>query len=342
MERFLKSRYKIGDKISESPFSVTYKGSFLGSNKAVVIKIYKRGTLNSSLINRMKHKVKDLSLINHHGIAKLIDGDYGWQGFYYVRDYVEGKSLEELLSEEQELGTDKIIIIAEEICRALELVHAKDIIHGALKPSNIFIDPKGVVKVADFVIEGAIKEAMPQKVFSIMEDGKYVSPEELAGKPAMASSDIYSLGLILFESVFAKAPAAANIYRSGLKGGISKLGKNRLFDKELLAPLPKYLQDIIIKALQADPLLRFATIGELRQSLEKKSLIMKKPQDEEYITIFDTTVTQFGGEHIEKETEPERQEKKVKKKEKRRNWVLLFILLAAFFSGLIYGLMIVK
>jgi len=342
MERFLKSRYKIGDKISESPFSVTYKGSFLGSNKAVVIKIYKRGTLNSSLINRMKHKVKDLSLINHHGIAKLIDGDYGWQGFYYVRDYVEGKSLQELLNEGEDLGTEKIVIIAEEICRSLELVHAKDIIHGALKPSNIFIDPKGVVKVADFVIEGAIKEAMPQKVFSIIENGKYVSPEELAGKSAQASSDVYSLGLILFETILAKAPAAAHVYSGGLSGGINKLKKTPSFDKDLLSPLPKYLQDIINKALQADPLLRFASISEFRQSLEKKSLLTKKPQDEEYITIFDNTVTQFGGEQIEKETEPEKQEKKVKKKEKRRNWVLLFILLAAFFSGLIYGLMIVK
>jgi len=88
MERFLKSRYRIGEKLSENPFSITYKGTFLATDKPLVIKIYKRGTLSSNLIRNMKQKVKELSQISYHGIAKLIDGDYGWQGFYYVREFV--------------------------------------------------------------------------------------------------------------------------------------------------------------------------------------------------------------------------------------------------------------
>jgi serine/threonine-protein kinase len=183
MERFLKSRYKIGEKISETPFSVSYKGFFLGSDRPVIIKIYKRGTLNSSLISRMKQKVKDFSQIKHHGIAQLIDGDYGWQGFYYVREYIRGKNLEQLMGEGQKLGVEKAAAIAEEVCRMLEVVHAKGIIHGGLKPSNIFIDEQGLVKVADFVIEGEIKEAMPQKALNLMQDGMYASPERLRNIP---------------------------------------------------------------------------------------------------------------------------------------------------------------
>ncbi|MFC1568153.1 serine/threonine protein kinase [Candidatus Margulisiibacteriota bacterium] len=338
MERFLKSRYKIGDKISENPFSVTYRGSMLENGRPVVIKIYKRGTLNSKLINRMKQKVKELSLIKHHGIARLIDGDYGWQGFYYVREYVEGQSLEQLLASKDGVGEERARAIAEEVCRALESAHAKGIVHGALKPSNVFVDKKGLVKVADFVIEGQIKEAMPQKVVSIMDDGRHLSPEELGGQAASASSDIYALGALLGEMLLPQAPLS----KKGLAGGLKKMKQNPLLEDELLARVPRYLQDIIGKALQADPQLRFASATSFRESLENKNLVEMTAAHEEYVKIFENTVTQFGGEDISRESESLRDLGRVRLrwgKEKHRNWILAFILGVALISGMVYAFM---
>ncbi len=335
MERFLKSRYKIGEKVSENPFSVTYKGFFLGTDKPVIIKIYKRGTLNSNIINRMKQKVRDFSLLNHHGIAKIIDGDYGWQGFYYVREYIQGRTLQQVLESDQKIGIDKAVTIVEEMCRALEPAHAKGIIHGALKPSNIFIDSQGVVKLVDFVIEGAIKEAMPQKALAIMENGRYASPEELAGNPASAFTDIYALGLILFELA-----VNGQAVESGLPGSLKKLKETSLFDRETLARFPRYLQEIISKALQIDPLLRFDSISDFRKSLEHKNLVLKAPPLEEYINIFEKTVTQYGGEELEKESESLEEVGRVRirwGKEKHRNWILALLLGAALLSGILYA-----
>jgi serine/threonine protein kinase len=335
MERFLKSRYKIGEKVSENPFSVTYRGSMLENSRPVIIKIYKRGTLNSQLINRMKQKVKELSLINHHGIARLIDGDYGWQGFYYVREYVEGRSLEQLLKE-GEVGEEKARAITEEVCRALEPAHARGIVHGALKPGNIFIDKKGVVKLADFVIEGEIKEAMPQKALSILDDGRYASPEELGGEAASVSSDIYALGIILCEML---DPEAALI-KKGLGGSLKKLKHNSFLDQEMLARFPRYLQDIIRKALEVDPLLRFSSVTAFRESLENKNIVVRSLPHEEYITIFDNTVTRYGGEDLSRESESLRDLGRVRirwGKEKHRNWILALILFAALLSGMIYA-----
>lgn len=336
MERFLKSRYKIGDKISECPFSITYKGSFLGSNRPVVIKIYKRGTLNSRLINGMKRKVKELATINHHGIAKLIDGDYGWQGFYYVRDFVKGQTLEQLLAEKQEFGEQKAVAIAEETCRALEQAHARGIVHGSLKPSNIIIEPNGVVRVVDFVIEGEIKEAMPQKVLAIMDDGQYTSPEELAGKTAGASSDIYALGLILYQLL---APDH-KLNNAGLAGGLSKLRSRSLLNKKVAAQFPKYLQDILNRALQEDTALRFSSIAEMKQSLEQKSLVNKRKPNEEFVSIFENTVTQYGAEDISQESESLDEVGRVKiklGKEKHRNWLLALIIVLSLTAGLVYS-----
>ena len=94
MERFLKSRYRIGEPLGENPFSVTYKGYLIGTEVPVVIKIYKRAALNSPLINKLRPKVTKIISLDHRNIARVIDGDYGWQGFYFVREFIEGEDLE--------------------------------------------------------------------------------------------------------------------------------------------------------------------------------------------------------------------------------------------------------
>ncbi|MDD5382356.1 MAG: serine/threonine-protein kinase [Candidatus Margulisbacteria bacterium] len=341
MERFLKSRYRIGEKLSENPFSITYKGYFAGTEKPVIIKIYKRGTLNSLLINRMKQKVRELSLINSPNIAKLIDGDYGWQGFYYVREYIDGESLQQIMDSQREVGAEKAMEIAGEVSRALELAHAKGIVHGEIKPSNIFIDSRGGVKVADFIIEGEIKEAMPQKALSIMDNGRYLSPEELAGETATAASDIYSLGLVLVEMLDTKATAL----EKGMAGGLKKVKSGAVFNRDALGKFPKYLQDIIAKALQNNTVLRFRSMSAFRASLEKKSLIEESSRPEELITIFDNTVTQYGGDDLSGEAESLEDLGRVKLrwgKEKHRNWILALVLGAAFLSGLLYVFFFVR
>ena len=341
MERFLKSRYRVGEKISENPFSVTYKGINVATDKPIIVKIYKRGTLNSSLISRMKQKVKEFTLITHYGIGKLIDGDYGWQGFYYVREYLEGETLQALLERGQKIGQDKAEAIVEEVSKALEFAHSKEIVHGALKPSNVFIDSQGLVKVTDFVIEGEITQAMPQKALSILEDGKYISPEELAGKPASYSSDIYALGMILLELLNSKLLPV----EIGIAGNMRKLRKLTIVSQEYFASLPRYLQEILRKALQADPLLRFSSMTELKESLHNKNIALKPVAHQEYIDLFENTVAQYGGEEVINEKEAVVDLGKVRllwRFEKYRNWILIIFIGLALLSGLLYAFLFVR
>jgi len=334
MERFLKSRYRIGEKISENPFSVSYKGSFLATDKPLAIKIYKRGTLNSDIIKSMKQKVKDFSFFTYHGIAKLIDGDYGWQGFYYVREYVPGQSLGEILESGDKIGEEKSLVIGEEICRALAYTHKRGIIHGALKPNNVIIDKKGVVKIVDFVIEGEIKQSMPQKAISILTDADYTSPEELLGQPASFSSDIYALGLMLYKMLTGNFPFSGKKLTARLKA----------LDREMFSPLPRYLQGILGRALQVDPLLRFSSIIEFCKSLENKNLYLTPPQHEAYINLFDNTVAQYG-EEFKKEDVSFQDLGRIRLRwglEKHRNWILAVILVLALISGLLYAFLFIK
>ncbi|MDD4179671.1 MAG: serine/threonine-protein kinase [Candidatus Margulisbacteria bacterium] len=336
MDQILKSRYKISDKISETPFSVTYRGSFIGTDKPVIIKIYKRGTLNSLLIREMKQKVLGLSLLNHHGVAKLFDGDYGWQGFYYVREQIEGESLQAIMQRKGKIDIDKAMAIADQALTALEAAHEKGILHAGLKPTNIFVDNQGIVKLTDFVVQGEIKDSLPQKIFSLMDNGQYTSPEELEGKPLSPAADVFSLGMIIYEMVSGK-PA---LLEKGLAGSIKKMKIDGLVPKEELAPLPPYLKDVLTKALRKDPLLRFPTANDFRQSLEKKMVIAAPVADQELAAIFENIVTQYGGEEIDSNSELLQEVGRINirwGKEKHRNWILAVFIAAAVALGILYA-----
>jgi serine/threonine-protein kinase len=280
MERFLKSRYKVEDKLGENPFSVTYKGSHLGSHKPVAVKIYKRGTLNNFLIKAMKEKVRTLLSFSYPSIANVIDGDYGWQGFYYVREYVEGQSIRDLLNKNHLFTLEDALNIGIEVCKALKICHENGIVHGALNPNNIFIDNQGIVKVTDFVIEGSIKESVEQKTEFVREGAPYLSPEELAGSEATPLSDLYSLGLVLFEMLTGKHPFSNGFHASGLELALKKLKSPPPPVTNFNPQIPKAVEEIISRALNQDPLLRFPTIQDLESSLNNRSVIINLPSFE--------------------------------------------------------------
>ena len=313
MERLLKSKFKIREKIGENPFSLTYLGTTLSGEQQVVVKIYKRGTLNSTLIKSMKQKVKTLQEIEHPGIARLLDGDYGWQGFYYVREHVKGKSLRDYIKN-QKLNPDDALNIISNTASVLAFAHKNGIIHGALKPSNIFMNEQGHIMLTDFIIEGEIKESMPQKALFILEESEYASPEEIYGSPAQPSSDIYALGIILYELLSGAVPFRGNPQEkiTGLLPSIPSA--------------PKYVEDILAKALHLDPLLRFNSMEELQESIKCRTLIEIKEK--------------WDLPAVELENAPRAEEKAVIpiNKERKRSFFLAVVVLFSVLAGIIYSI----
>jgi eukaryotic-like serine/threonine-protein kinase len=313
MDRLLKSKFKIKDKIAENHFSLTYMGTTLSGERPVVVKIYKRGTLNSVLIKSMKQKVKAMEEINHPGIATLFDGDYGWQGFYYVREYIEGRSLDEHLRVRKP-EPDEALEIVYETALTLDFAHKRGIIHGGLKPTNIFLNDQRKVKLTDFIIEGEIKESMPQKALYILEGADYASPEEIFGSPARAPSDIYALGTLLCELLTGHPPFRGNP-QAKLAG---------LFPA--LPVVPKYVEDILAKSLNKDPLLRFSSVEEMLESIKCRTLI-------EIRKTWDLPA-------VELENAPRAEEKAVTvvHKEQKRSFFVAIIVLIAVLAGIIYSI----
>ncbi len=311
MERFLKSKFKTGQKIGESPFSLTYNGTTLSGEYPVVIKIYKRGTLNSALIKSMKQKVKTLQENIHPIIVPLLDGDYGWQGFYYVRPYIQGQPLEDAIKNKtlDLLQAEEITI---DLCNALSAAHQRGIVHGALKSRNVFLDREGI-KLVDFVIEGEIKESLPQKVAAVLSESENLSPEELYGRSATSSSDIFTVAALFYEMITGKKPFDSQLDR--LKG------------RMIPSPsIPKYLQDILQKAMQPDPLLRFRNIEDLATSIKQKTII--EPQID------------FDLSQIELENTPHPKDIEVQtiKQEHNTSFFLVIVIIMGALAGIIYAI----
>lgn len=276
MERVLKSKYKITDRLFEDDASATYKGKNLTNNRSIIVKIFKRSILDGLLIKNLHKKVTDLSKVDHPNAAAVFDGDYGWQGFYFVRDYVEGEDLWQYLKDQKILSPDQIINIAVQICDAVSAAHKKDVIHGALKPSNIIIFDDKKLKVTDFGIESAVRATYYQRADMIYKDARFMSPEEISGVFNKKSSDIFKMGLILYLLTAGQLPFGGE---NGLKLALKYMNENIVSPSSKKQNTPKFLDGIIMKALQKDTLLRFSTIDELGSSLKARGIVGSKSID---------------------------------------------------------------
>lgn len=272
MERILKSKYKILDKLSESYSSAVYKGAHVDDEKPLIIRIFKREYLNSVLIKKLKKESLELSKLIHPSILKLIDGDYGWQGFYFIREYSSGISLKDV---KKPIEIEKLLYIANEICEAASFAHAGNILHGGIDSQNIFIENEAKIKIADFRIKTLFSSLIDKKSEMLVKNNMdFASPEEVLGEKLTISSDIYNIGLVLFLLSTGRRPFTGN---TNLEIAIKHAKENAPLPSSINSKIPKFLDDIILKCLEKDPLLRVENVSLLKESISQKAVVSQKP-----------------------------------------------------------------
>jgi serine/threonine-protein kinase len=332
MERFLKSRYRIGEKIGENPFSFTYKGYLMGTEVPIVIKIYKRSALNSPLINKLRPKVTKIISLDHPNIARVIDGDYGWQGFYFVREYIDGEDLEAALAKGMPSLTFAIEII-KQVLSSLAVAHAENLIHGALSGRNIFLVGKEV-KVTDFILEPGVRISPILLAAAATINSSFMSPEQIKGEQITPASDIYSAGVIFYQLVAGRLPFDG---KSGLDTALKHLSEEIVPPSHLNSEIPDYVDDIIMKMLEKDPLQRISRAGDVLESLNKQRLIFNLPNQEFVDLIYGEDVEPI--EYRKEVEEPRRKQsaKKLRKKKMNKRALIILFVLIAVAAGLWYA-----
>ncbi len=265
-EIILDNRYKILEKIGIGGMADVYKGidSLLG--RTVAIKILHQNFANDDeFVSRFKREAQAAGKLSHPNIVNMYDVGFDQGLHYIVMEYVDGETLKEYILRHGRLSIDTAVKITISIAEGLEHAHAMGIVHCDIKPHNVLITKEGRVKVTDFGIARAMNTTNTMMYTnSIMGSAHYLSPEQASGKPVTGSTDIYSLGAVLYEMLTGHVPFEGDTPISvALKHVREPLCPPTRYNPSI----PPLLEAAVVKALAKNPIERFHSISDMISDL---------------------------------------------------------------------------
>jgi serine/threonine-protein kinase len=262
------SNYKILDKLGKGGMATVYKAHELSLNRVVALKVLSpRLSEDTEFIKRFQREAQAAAKLNHPNIVQIyaIGEEKGIH--YFAMEYIKGKTLAHIKNEEGILTAERAIPIIRQVAEALGEAHKVGLVHRDIKPSNIMIDASGRAKVTDFGI-AFVAEAKTKltREGSIIGTPEYLSPEQCEGKPLDGRSDIYSLGVTLYEMLSGKTPYEADTPVSMLM----KIVQGNFLPLHQVNPnVPLPVQKMVEKMMQTDTQKRYANVDELLESLQE-------------------------------------------------------------------------
>jgi serine/threonine protein kinase/HAMP domain-containing protein len=274
-------RYVVKEMIGEGAMAKVYRAYDPEINRSVVFKVLKdEFCVDEEYLHRFLREAKAAGALSHANIVTVFDVGKLEDSPYIMMELLEGRDLGEHLSEKKTLSIKDTLTIATQLAKALDYAHSTGVVHRDIKPDNIVVMPDGeTIKVADFGIArmDENEEAQKTQVGSVLGTPRYMSPEQALGEDVDGRSDLFSVGVILYEMLTGtKAFDAKNI--GTLMIQIAQ--KQPIALNKLRKDIPSGLKGIIQKLLQKKPGKRFQTGGELAKALIRE-LVALKEQDEE-------------------------------------------------------------
>jgi hypothetical protein len=257
-------RYEILGEAGHGSMGNVYKARDRETGETVALKLLKPEIASDhAMMERFKNELLFARKITHKNVCRMHEFNRVGGIAYTSMEFVEGESLRSVLSRFGGLPQRKAVDLALQICSGLKEAHAQGIVHRDLKPENIMVDAQGNVKIMDFGIARSM-EAMTRMTGSLAGTPQYMAPEQVAGKPVDYRTDIYSLGLILYE-MFTGTPAfqADNPVAVALK----HMQEEAVPPHQIDPAIPAYIERTILKCLLKEPANRFQSIAQLEQAL---------------------------------------------------------------------------
>ncbi|MBU4482966.1 MAG: PASTA domain-containing protein [Actinobacteria bacterium] len=264
--KLISQRYRIIKKIASGGMADIFLGDDLKLNRKVAIKILSANYAGDrNFVARFKSEAQILARLNHPNIVQVYDWGEFNSSYFICMEYVEGESLKEIIEKKGPLPPETVADYAIQISSALLMAHKNNLVHRDIKPQNILVTPEGKVKVADFGIAKSLTVDVT-KTLNIIGTAHYISPEQAKGEVLDHRTDIYSLGIVLYEMLTADVP-----FRGGNSIDISlkHIYEKPLKPSELMENIPDKLEKIIMHCLEKTPLARYPTVRELIGDLQK-------------------------------------------------------------------------
>ena len=266
--RLLGNRYEIKEKIGNGGMAMVYKAKDQVLNRFVAIKILRdEFTTDEEFIKRFSIEAQSAASITHPNIVSVYDVGNEGNLYYIVMELIKGKTLKEIIIEEGgALPWKWSTNIAIQIAAALETAHRNNIIHRDIKPHNIIITEDGIAKVTDFGIAKAVSNSTITAFGSTIGSVHYFSPEHAKGGYTDSKSDLYSLGVVMYEMLTGKVPFDAD---TPVSVALKHMQEEPVAPKDINDKIPNSLNDIILKAMRKDPTLRYQSATEMLRDLNR-------------------------------------------------------------------------
>ncbi len=261
------NRYDIISLIGVGGMSNVYKAVDTTNGNTVAIKFMKEEFFeNEELVRRFKNESKAISLLDHPNIIKVIDVNITDTEKYIVVEYIDGITLKEYIDNRKILTWQETVQFTSTILAAISHAHENGIIHRDLKPQNIMLLRDGTLKIMDFGI--ARLSTANQKTVTDKAIGSvhYISPEQVKGKNSDGRSDIYSIGIMMYEMLTGTLPFVSDSAVSVAMKQVSDLAKK---PTEIVDTIPKGLEQIVMKAIEKQPIDRYQTANEMLKDINE-------------------------------------------------------------------------
>ncbi|QRI52425.1 Stk1 family PASTA domain-containing Ser/Thr kinase [Clostridium botulinum] len=263
----LGNRYELLEKVGEGGMATVYKAKCHYLNRFVAIKILKEQFCSDKeFVEKFKREATSVASLSDNNIVNIYDVGSENNIHYIVMEYVDGKTLKELIVEKGKIDPKETVRISKQIASALVCAHRNNIIHRDIKPHNILVTKEGIVKVTDFGIAKASNSATITNSSKVMGSAHYFSPEQAKGSFVDSRTDIYSLGIVMYEMLVGKVPFDGE---SPVSVAVKHIQNEVVAPKEIDDKIPESLNSLVLKCLEKNPVKRYQTIKNLEEDLAR-------------------------------------------------------------------------
>ena len=267
--KIIGNRYEILEEVGLGGMATVYKAKDHVLNRLVAVKVLKdEFTTDAEFVKRFNTEAQAAASLSHPNIVSIYDVGHEEENnlYYIVMELVQGKTLKEIINSEGVLTWKWAVNIAMQIASALEMAHKRGIVHRDIKPHNIIITEDGIAKVTDFGIAKAVSNSTITAFGTTIGSVHYFSPEQAKGGFTDAKTDLYSLGVVMFEMLTGRVPFDAD---TPVSVALKHMQEDPKEPVELNSDIPTAVNQIVVKAMQKEPTARYQNATEMLHDLSK-------------------------------------------------------------------------